>query len=266
MDLETIEYERKGDIALITLDRPDTLNAINATMRSELRDAIETAATDDSRAVFLTGNGRAFSSGVDHELLEEMGSYEANRFRWEYRRHHRVFEEFEEIEKPVIAAVNGVCAGGGFELALFCDFIVAAERARFGLPEDNIGFIPASGACAKLAKEVGTFQAKELVLCTSQKDDMIAATEAMERFGFVNRVFDDDSFEADAMEFSRNLAETAPLATAMAKKILTQSQDMSDVAAREFERTGQSLLTSSEDHKEGLAAFRENRKPEFEGK
>lgn len=266
MDFETLEYERLDDIDVIRLDRPDSLNAFDATMRTELGEAAEAAATGDARAVMVTGNGRAFSAGADHGLLNEMTEFEANRFRWEYRRHHRVFDDFEGMEKPVVAAVNGVCVGGGLELALHCDLIVAAEAAIFGFPEDNIGLIPASGACAKLADEVGSFQAKELVLCTGGKDDMVGADEAMNRFGFVNRVYPDGSFEDDALEFTRDLAETAPLATAVAKKILTQGQDMAYVAAREFERTGQSLLVESEDHREGMEAFQEKRDPEFEGR
>ncbi|SEH11799.1 Enoyl-CoA hydratase/carnithine racemase [Natronorubrum sediminis] len=265
-DYKALNYDHEGDIVTIQFDRPDKLNAINGTMRTELREAAEEAAVSDARVVILKGSGRAFSAGVDHDLLREMGEYESDRFRWEYRRHHRMFDEYEHMEKPVIAAVNGVCAGGGFELALHCDFIVATESATFGYPEDNIGFIPASGACAKLSKEVGSFQAKELVLCTGSKGSMVTAEEAHDRFGFVNRVYDDDSFDSDIQSFAEDLADTAPLATAVGKKILTQSQDMAYVAAREFERTGQSLLAQSQDHEEGMAAFQENRDPEFEGK
>jgi enoyl-CoA hydratase/carnithine racemase len=264
---ETISYDVEGPVATITLDRPDTLNAIDAAMREDLAAAVEDVAVDDDvRVVVVTGAGRAFSSGADHGLLREMTANPGPRFRWEYRRLHRVFDDMEQLEKPVIAAANGVCVGGGFELALYCDFVLAAESAVFGFPEDTIGLIPASGAPTKLAKEVGTFQAKELILTATDRDHMVPAEEMHERFGIVARVFDDDSFDEETRAFAERLAETAPLATGLAKTVIDGAPETSFVTGRRFERTSQSSLIQSEDHAEGMDAFAEKREPEFEGR
>ncbi|MFB6130178.1 MAG: enoyl-CoA hydratase/isomerase family protein [Salinigranum sp.] len=267
MDLETVEYEVQDSVATVRLDRPDKLNAIDAQMRSDLDQVVEEIAVDDDvRAAMITGNGKAFSSGADHGLLQEMEDNSTPRFRWEYRRLHRVFDNIAQVEKPIVGAINGICVGGGLELALYTDMMVASERALFGFPEDNIGLIPASGACVRLAEEVGTFRAKELIMYATRKENMVSAEEAMNRFGFVNRVFDDDTFEEDARAFVGELAERSPLAMGLAKKVINHGQDMDFVTGRKFERTAQSVLIGSEDHQEGLAAFREKRDPEFEGR
>lgn len=267
MGFDTLEYDVDDSIATVTLDRPDSLNSINAEMRSELDEAVEEIAVDDDvRAALITGNGKAFSSGADHQMLQEMEDNTSPRFRWEYRRLHRVFDNIAQVEKPIVAGINGICVGGGLELALYCDLMVASDRALFGFPEDNIGLIPASGACVRLAEEVGTFQAKELVMYATEKETMVSAEEAMNRFGFVNRVFDDDEFDERARGFTGELAERSPLATGLAKKVINHGQDMDFVTGRKFERTAQSVLIDSEDHREGLEAFREKREPEFEGR
>lgn len=267
MGFNTLEYDVDNSIATVTLDRPDSLNSVNAEMRSELDEAVEKIAVDDDvRAALITGRGKAFSSGADHQLLQEMEDNTTPRFRWEYRRLHRVFDNIAQVEKPFVAGINGICVGGGLELALYCDLMVASDRALFGFPEDNIGLIPASGACVRLAEEVGTFQAKELVMYATEKESMVSADEAMNRFGFVNRVFDDDEFSDRAREFTAELATRSPLATGLAKKVINHGQDMDFVTGRKFERTAQSVLIDSEDHQEGLEAFREKRNPEFEGR
>lgn len=267
MELSTLTYEVDEHVATVTLDRPDSLNAIDATMRGDLETVVEEIAVDDDvRVAVVTGNGRAFSSGADHQLLREMEDNSSPRFRWEYRRLHRVFDDISQVEKPFVAAINGICVGGGLELALYCDMLVASDRALFGFPEDNIGLIPASGACVRLAEEVGTFRAKELVMYATSKENMVSAAEARDRFGFVNRVFDHDEFEDEAWAFAAELADRSPLAMGLAKKVINHGQAMDFVTGRKFERTAQSLLIGSEDHQEGLAAFREKRAPEFTGR
>lgn len=165
--MEMIQYSVDERVATITLDRPDSMNAIDAQLRGELDEAVGKTAVDESvRAVMIDGNGKAFSSGADHDLLREIEDNPHPRFRWEYRRLHRVFDNISHLEKPFVAAIDGICVGGGLELALYCDFMVTSNRSLFGFPEDNIALIPASGACTKLAKEVGTFQAKELIMTT----------------------------------------------------------------------------------------------------
>jgi enoyl-CoA hydratase/carnithine racemase len=267
MSYETIEFGVEDRVATITLDRPDRLNALNDQLQEEVDGAIEECATNEEiRSVIIRGNGKAFSSGADHDRLEAVQSHPQRRHRWEYRRTHLMFDNISQLEKPVIAAVDGICAGGGFELALHCDFILASEDSTFGFPELNVGIIPGSGGCTRLVKEIGTFRAKEMVMKATTADTMIEAKEARDRFDLVNRVFSEDEYEEGVREFAEDLAESAPLATGIAKKIINGAKDMSYFEGRRFQRTAQTGLMNSHDFEEGIEAFAEKREPEFEGR
>jgi len=266
MGYETIDFDSGDGVATIKLDRPEKLNAFNRKTGEELDEVLEEVATnDDIRVVVFTGAGGNFSSGADHEMIQDMEQEKDARFRWEYRRLHTLYDTIEHIEKPFIAAVDGICTGGGLEIALYCDLIVATDEAVFGYPEKNIGVIPASGGCVKLTKEVGTFRAKEFVMLTAGRDQLIQAEEVMDRFGFVNRVWDGDEFDERLDELTQELANSAPLALGLAKKIINGSHEMDPITGRRFERTAQTGLMRSKDHKEGIEAFREKRDPQFSG-
>ncbi len=182
-------------------------------------------------------------------------------FRRVARDIHNVFDEIEALEVPVIAAINGVAAGGGLELALSCDFRFAAEGAKLGFPENNVGLIPGSGGCSRLVKLVGLSKAKRLVM----SGEMIPARRALE-LGLVDEVFSTDEIVSKSTEFARQLAAKAPLALGLAKLVLNACANVDPDTGRHLERLGQSILKTTEDHEEGAKAFVEKRKPSFKGK
>jgi enoyl-CoA hydratase len=182
-------------------------------------------------------------------------------FRRVAREIHNVFDELEAIEVPVIAAINGVAAGGGLELALSCDFRFAAEPARLGFPENNVGLIPGSGGCSRLVKLVGIARAKRLVM----SGEMVPARRALE-VGLVEEVLPPEALLPRAMEFARQLATKAPLALGLAKLVLNACANVDPDTGRNLERLGQSILKKTEDHAEGARAFAEKRKANFKGR
>lgn len=255
--------ERRDDgVALLTLNRPARLNSWDQAMRDELAAAFRDLVADDGlRAVVVTGAGRAFSAGEDVRGMSGLADAGTRTFRRVARGIHNVFDEIEAIEVPVIAAINGVAAGGGLELALSCDFRFAAESAKVGFPENNVGLIPGSGGCSRLVKLIGLSRAKRLVMT----GDMIPAREAL-AIGLVDEVFADDEIVARATAFAERLATKAPQAIGLAKIVLNQCANVDLDAGRYFERLGQSVLKKTEDHAEGARAFIDKRKPRFTGR
>jgi enoyl-CoA hydratase/carnithine racemase len=248
-------------MATVTMNRPEKLNAFNGTMVAELSQVLEEAeGRDEIRALILTGAGRAFSSGADYEWFnfEEWSPVIRTRAR---RLTHRFFDDLEYLEKPVIAAINGTCAGGGLELALACDLRVAAEQARFGFPEVNAGIIPGSGGCSRLFHVVGLGRAKELILL----GELIGAPRA-EAIGLVNFVVPADGLMAKAREVAATLIKKGPLAVGLAKHVTHAALGVDPNTGRVLERLGTSLLLTSEDAREGARAFREKRPPRFKGR
>ena len=249
-------------LRVITLNRPDKLNAWDSLMRNELRTAIEDAAGDPAvRALMLTGAGRAFSAGEDVGGMGALADAGTRRFRAIARQIHDVFDMIESLEVPVIAAVNGVAAGGGFELALSCDFRVLAETARFVMPEVKVGLIPGSGGCSRLVRHVGLGRAKELVMLGLP----VNAAEA-QRMGLATRVVPEGGALDGARKLARQLAEFAPLALGMAKVVLNACADVDSESGRRLERLGQSILKTTEDHREGAQAFTEKRHPDWQAR
>ncbi|MGH6799113.1 MAG: enoyl-CoA hydratase/isomerase family protein, partial [Roseiarcus sp.] len=164
MNYEFLKLEKEDGIAVLTLNRPDRLNAWNQKMRDEMAAAVRDLVGDDSlRVLIITGAGRAFSAGEDVRGMAGLSDIGTRDFRRVARSIHNVFDEIEAIEVPVIAAINGVAAGGGLELALSCDFRLAADGAKLGFPENNVGLIPGSGSCSRLVKLIGLGRAKLLV-------------------------------------------------------------------------------------------------------
>jgi enoyl-CoA hydratase len=262
MAFEFLELQSEGGVATLTLNRPATLNSWNQKMRDEMREAVRGLVGDDAlRVLVITGEGRAFSAGEDVRGMPGLSELGTRGFRRVARDIHNVFDEIEAMEVPVIAAVNGVAAGGGLELALSCDFRFAADTARLGFPENNVGLIPGSGGCSRLVKLVGLPRAKRVVM----SGEMLGAAKALE-IGLVDEVFAADQLLAKTMEFAALLSGKAPLALGLAKLVLNACVNVDPDTGRHLERLGQSILKKTEDHEEGAKAFVEKRKPKFKGK
>jgi enoyl-CoA hydratase/carnithine racemase len=260
MDFKTLLYELNDGIATITLNRPDHLNAISMEMRQDFTALSEELFFNESiRVVIFTGAGRAFSSGGDMAHFEK--GWLTPTFRAHSRRLIKFFDDLEALEKPVIAAINGPATGGGLELALACDVRFAAEEATLGFRENYIGLIPGIGGCARFARLIGVAKAKELIFAGT----MISAKEAQE-IGLVNRVVPGDKLLEEARDYAGMLLKRAPQSLGLAKKVLNNVLNMDQTTAIFLEGFAQSILIKTEDHQEGLKAFREKRKPQFSGK
>jgi enoyl-CoA hydratase len=257
---DLVTRERRGETALLTLNRPDQLNALSSRMLEAIATRVREISTDASlRAVIVTGAGRAFAAGADIAEMQRMTAQEGLAFT---RLGHETFAALEALPVPVIAAVNGFALGGGLELALACDWIYAARRARLGQPEVNLGLIPGFGGTSRLPRRVGPGWARELVL----GGEPIGA-ESAERIGLVNRVFEDEpALLEGAVSCAETLAGKGPLALARAKRVLLEGQDADVRVAHTLEQQAFSSLFASKDREEGLAAFVEKRDPRFSGK
>lgn len=259
MTYKTIEFDLSNRIAKITFNRPDRLNAINEEMRDDFsRLFTELQTNEEIGVVIFTGAGRAFSAGGDIEYFER--DWPTRKFRAENHRLTQFFDELELIEKPVLAAINGPCTGAGLQITLSCDIRIASDQAKFGFRENNIGLIPGAGGCSRLVKLIGYGKAKELIFT----GEMISADEA-ERIGLVNRVVPHDQLVAHAQALAEHLLTRAPEALGLAKRVLWHSVNSDFQTGRTLEALAQSILVKSKDHREGIRAFREKRKPEFTG-
>lgn len=261
MGHEFLRLEQSEGVSVLTLNRPTALNSWNQKMRDEMREAVRALVFDDAlRVLIVTGEGRAFSAGEDVRGMQGLADIGTRGFRRVARDIHNVFDEIEAMEAPVIAAINGVAAGGGLELALSCDFRFAAETAKLGFPENNVGLIPGSGGCSRLVKLVGISRAKRLVM----SGETILARRALE-LGLVDEVFPAEELLPKARDFARQLAAKAPLAIGLAKLVLNACANVDPDTGRHLERLGQSILKKTGDHQEGAQAFVEKRKPNFRG-
>ena len=260
MEFQSLQYDLKDGLALVTLNRPDQLNAINMEMRHDFTALTEELFfNDDVRVVLFTGAGRAFSSGGDLAHFEQ--GWLTPTFRAHSRRLIKFFDDLEMLEKPVIAAINGPATGGGLELALACDVRFAAEQATLGFRENYIGLIPGIGGCARLARLIGVARAKELIFAGT----MLPAEAAL-AMGLVNRVVPDEKLLDETRDYVQMLLKRAPQSLGLAKKILNMVANVDQTTAILMEGLAQSILLRTEDHQEGLRAFRDKRKPQFSGK
>lgn len=254
-----LRVEVEGPVATLTIDRPESLNALTVPLKVALREALEALAADRTvRAVILTGAGRAFCAGQD---LAERERPDAAPLEVEVReRYNPIIRAIRSMGQPVIAAVNGVAAGAGASLAFACDLRIAAEEARFVLAFGRIGLVPDSGATWFLPRLVGSARAAELALV----GDPIDAAEAL-RLGLVSKVVPADQLMDEARRMAGRLAEGAPLALALTKEALQRSLTIDLEEALEGEAKLQGIAGASADHAEGLAAFKEKRSPRFGG-
>lgn len=249
--------EIHGRVALLRLNRPRAMNALNTPLLLELMQTLEKLDKDESVGAFvLTGDERAFAAGADIKEMAEASSIELL-----LKGHISPFDRIQRISKPIIAAVSGWCLGGGNELAMSCDMIVASESARFGQPEINLGVIPGAGGTQRLTRAVGKALAMEMVL----NNRTLTAEEALHH-GLVNRVFPVERYLDEALALAAEIAARAPLALRMGKEAVNRAQEthLSDGIAEE--RQAFYFLFSSEDQKEGMAAFTEKRRPKWKGK
>jgi enoyl-CoA hydratase len=256
---ETLLLERRGRIALLTINRPDKLNALNIKTRQEGAQALEELQADDAvRVVVITGAGdKSFIAGADIAEFEGRTALTQR----DVMTGRSLFTAFDAFTKPVIAMINGFCLGGGCELAMACDLRIASEKARFGQPEINLGIIPGGGGTQRLTHLVGESKAMELILT----GDMIDAQTA-ERIGLVNRVVPHAELEAETMKLAEKIAEKSPIALRMAKEaVKTAARSTLDEGLRR-EIDLFALCFSSEDKDEGVRAFLEKRKADFKGK
>lgn len=253
---EYILTETHNRVGLVRLNRPKALNALNSVLNGELMEAITTFDADPViGAIVITGNERAFAAGAD---IKEMANASAVEMLQRESISH--LDRIRQINKPVIAAVSGWCLGGGNELAMSCDMIVASETARFGQPEINLGVIPGLGGTQRLTMAVGKAIAMEMVL----NNRTLTAEEAL-RFGLVNRVVPPERYLEEALTLANEIAARAPLAVRLGKEAVDHAFEsfLSDGLADE--RRAFFFLFSTADQKEGMAAFIEKRNPEWKG-
>ena len=246
-----------GPVATVTLNRPQALNALNAPLLGELVDALTKLDADDAvRCIVLTGNERAFAAGADIKEMADASSVDMLR-----RNALARYDAVRKIAKPIIAAVSGWALGGGCELAMACDMIVASETARFGQPEINIGIMPGAGGTQRLTRALGKARAMELILT----GDYLSAQEAHAR-GLVNRVAPPELYLEEAQKPARRIAAQPPVAVRLAKDAVLKAQDLSIEEGLDYERRVFYLLFATEDQKEGMAAFIEKRPPQWKGR
>ncbi|HEX2559082.1 enoyl-CoA hydratase [Phenylobacterium sp.] len=258
MSYATLIVEPSDAVTLVRLNRPEALNALNGQLMDELTAVLDAAEADEAvRAIVITGSDRAFAAGAD---IKEMApkSY-AEAFTEDFIT--RNWERVTRCRKPVIAAVAGYALGGGCELAMMCDFIIAADNARFGQPEINLGVIPGAGGTQRLTRFVGKSKAMDMVLTARMMD----AAEA-ERCGLVSRVVPVAELVPAAMEAARKIAGLSPQAVMMAKELVNAAYETPLSQGVKMERRLFHSLFAFDDQKEGMAAFVEKRPPAFKGR
>ena len=257
---KTLIYEKKENIGLLTINRPDKLNAISSELTSELKELLDEIDNDEElRVLIITGAGeKAFVAGAD---IKELVDRDAKIGRQVSRERQEIFSHIENLQVPVIGAINGYALGGGLELALACSIRVCSEKAQFGAPEVKLGIIPGDGGTQRLPRLVGLGRAMEMILT----GDFIDAQEAY-RIGLVNKVFPHEELMDGAMELAERLASRPPLAVRYAKEAVNRSQEGDAVSGFALESYLHALACTTEDKKEGVSAFLEKRKGKFTGK
>jgi enoyl-CoA hydratase len=254
MSTQTIIVERRGRVGIVRLNRPQALNALNVTLKDELLNAVEAFDADaDVGCILMTGSDKAFAAGADIKEMADQSYIDI--FRADYTAD---YERLARVRKPIIAAVAGFALGGGCELAMMCDLIIAADNAKFGQPEIKLGVIPGIGGTQRLARAVGKAKAMDLILTGRMMD----AAEA-ERSGLVARVVPAASLMEEAMKVAETIAAMSQPSLLAAKEAVNRSFETSLAEGVRFERRVFHALFATKDRKEGMAAFIEKRPPRF---
>ncbi len=257
MEFIKVTEQKEPLIALIELYRPKELNALNPKLMEELRDALlQLDKNDQVRVIILTGNDQAFAAGADIKQMADKSAIDMlvlDQFN--------TWDQIRKTKKPIIAAVSGFALGGGCELAMTCDMIIASETAKFGQPEIKIGTIPGAGGTQRLTKAVGKAKAMELIL----SGRFISAEEA-HFYGLVNKVVPIEMYLFEAFQLAKEIAALSPIAVQLAKEAINRSFETQLDEGLAFERKNFYMTFASEDQKEGMKAFIEKRKPTYRGK
>lgn len=260
MEYKNILYNKDDGIALVVINRPEKRNALNRATRVEMMDALEDTKADPFvRVLIISGaGGKSFISGSDLTELSEFGPLEMEEFMATIAQ--QFYTRFEQLDKPVIAMIDGLCLGGGLELAMACDIRIASDSSKFGQPETFVGIIPGGGGTQRLPRLVGVGKAKELIFT----GNMIDAREAL-RIGLINQMVSVDELENIVMSMAKQIVEKSPLVIKWAKKAINTGQETSLSMGLSYEALAECLVMSSKDTKEGMKAFFEKRKPKFKG-
>jgi len=261
MTYKTLKVETDGDIGIISINRPKALNALSLEVLTELMNAIVDVQFNNSevKGIILTGEGdKAFVAGADIPSMQGMTALQADEF---VAIGHKCMRMIETADVPVIAAVNGFALGGGCELALACDFIYASSNAKLGLPEVTLGLFPGFGGTQRLARAIGSNRAKELIFT----GDVITADRAYE-LGIVNKVCEQADLMTETKAVMKNILAKAPVAVRMAKQVINEGTDLPLASGLNLEKVQFPIVFATEDTQEGVAAFLEKRKPNFQGR
>jgi Enoyl-CoA hydratase/carnithine racemase len=255
-----IVYEKEGQVATITLNRPKALNALSTALLAEVHDAFQDAGADENiNVIVMTGAGdRAFCAGADISEIQHLSPIEARNYSLSVQEHTRYMES---IRKPIIAKINGLCLGGGQEIAMACDFRIACDKARFGQPEINLAVIPGAGGTQRLTRLVGKTKAMEI----NMLGDMIDANEAY-RLGLLNKLVPAEELDKAVDGFTQKLLSKSPAVLGIIKLAVNKGIEMDLDRALYYEAECFGSALATEDSKEGTKAFLEKRKPEFKGK
>ncbi len=252
-----IENYYEGMVGIARLDRPSALNALSRAVMKDLLHALnEFDSNENIRCIIVTGGEKIFSAGADIKEMSNVSSIEALKAgNLDY------FDQIQKISKPIIAAINGYCLGGGLELAMACDILIAGESSKLGQPEINIGIMPGAGGTQRLTRVIGKYKAMDLIL----SGRLVSAKEAFE-MGLLSRVVPDESVLIEAKRVAMELASKSPIALKVAKDCVVKAFETTLTEGLEFERKNFYLLLGSEDKREGMNAFTEKRKPMFKGR
>ncbi len=257
MEFIKVNPQIEKHIALIELHRPKELNALNRQLMIEVRDALRALDDDDQvRVIILTGGEKVFAAGADIKQMANataIDMYNIDQFS--------TWDQIKKTKKPIIAAVSGFALGGGCELAMTCDMIIASDTAKFGQPEIKIGTMPGAGGTQRLTRAIGKVRAMEMVLTGK----FISAAEALQ-FGLINKIVPAELMLFETLRFAAEIAKLSPVAVKLAKESVNNAFNATLDEGLIFERKNFYLTFASEDQKEGMAAFVEKRTPDFKGK
>jgi enoyl-CoA hydratase len=257
MELIKVTEQYQAGIALIQLNRPKELNALNPQLMQEVRDALQQFDKNENvKVIIITGNDQAFAAGADIKQMADKSAIDM-----QIMDQFSTWDQIRKTKKPIIAAVSGFALGGGCEFVMTCDMVIASETAKFGQPEIKIGTIPGAGGTQRLTKAVGKAKAMELILTGR----FLSAQEA-HFYGLVNKVVPVEMYMHEAVELAKEIAQMSPIAVQLAKEAINRSFETQLDEGLMFERKNFYLTFASEDQKEGMKAFIEKRKPLFKGK